>query len=123
MDMTKKEIKTLVMASYTKETLDEKKVERISSLLKKKDLKAYLRGLKLEEKKHTITVALPSASVYNTTRKVFLDLFPGKTISIQEDKLLLLGARVLADDTVYDFTLKKRLEDFLGAVEENYDEE
>lgn len=121
--MTKKEIKLLVMSSYDHETLDEKKVEKISSLLSRKDLKAYLRGVKLEEKKHTITVALPSASVYNTTRKIFLDVFPGKTISIQEDKLLLLGARILADDTLFDFTLKKRLEEFLDDVEASYDEE
>ncbi|MDE2590552.1 MAG: hypothetical protein KGL95_12915, partial [Patescibacteria group bacterium] len=70
--MTKKQIKTLVVESYTRDQLDENKVNRIAKVLSRKDLKTYIRGLKLEEKKRVVTVALPSASVYNNTKKIFL---------------------------------------------------
>lgn len=121
--MNKKQIQLLVAESYTKGDLDEKKVTKIASILKRKDLKSYVRELKLAEKKKQVIIALPSAKVYNTTKKIFFDLFPGKTISVAEDKLLMLGARVTADDMVYDFSLQKKLEDFLFDIENNYDEE
>ncbi|MDE2026122.1 MAG: hypothetical protein KGJ07_06515 [Patescibacteria group bacterium] len=121
--MTKKQIKTLVVESYTRDQLDENKVNRIAKVLSRKDLKTYIRGLKLEEKKRVVTVALPSASVYNNTKKIFLDLFPGKTVSFQEDKLLMLGGKVQANDMVYDFSLRNKLENFISDLEQNYDEE
>lgn len=121
--MTKKQVQRLIAESYSKEQLDEKKVNDIAKLLSRKDLKQYIRGLKLEEKKRVITVALPSASVYNNTKKIFLDLFPGKTISFQEDKLLMLGGKVQANDMVYDFSLKNRLENFIDELEQTYDED
>ncbi len=121
--MRKKQINQLVLASYTKNALDDKKVAKIANSLSRKDLKVYIRGLKLAEKKKKIYVALPSASVYNTSKKIFINLFPGRQIEIEEDKLLMLGGRVMADDMVYDFSLKNRLDDFLAAVEQNYDEE
>lgn len=121
--MKKKDIQYLIAASYTKDQLDEKKVLKIAKQLQRKDLKLYIRGLKLSEKKHQVSVALPSASVYNTTKQIFFELFPGKTITVNEDKLLLLGARVVADDMVYDFSLKNALDDFLFQLEQTYDEE
>ncbi len=121
--MTKKQIQSLVSESYTKEQLDENKVNTIAKALTRKDLKAYIRGLKLEEKKRVVSVALPSASVYNNTKKIFLDLFPGKTVSFQEDKLLMLGGKVQANDMVYDFSLKNKLENFINELEQSYDEE
>jgi len=121
--MTRKEISKLIIASYTKENLDEKKVSQIANELTRKDLKLYIRGLKLAEKKKKIYVALPSASIYNTTKKIFVTLFPGKQIEVQEDKLLMLGAKVTANDMVYDLSLKNRLDEFLQTVEDTYDEE
>lgn len=119
--MNKKEIKELVLASYIKGELNQEKVERFSSKLKRKDLKSYIRGLKLLEKKKQIVIAIPTASIYNTTREIFLDIFPDKIINIREDKLILLGGKVFADDMVYDFSLRKRLEDFIYNIEQTYD--
>ncbi len=121
--MTRKQILQLVCASYTKEKLDDKKVTKIASLLKRKDLKSYVRALKLQEKKSTVNIALPQAAVYNSSKRIFFDLFPGKSITVSEDKLLLLGGKIIADDMVYDFSLKNRLEDFLMDLENQYDEE
>lgn len=118
--MTKKQLKSLVQESYNKEELDAKKVDMIASKLKRKDLKSYIRALKLTENKKTVTVAVSSATVYNTSKQIFFELFPGKTITMSEDKLLMLGARVQADDVVYDFTLKKKLEDILDEIDRTY---
>jgi F0F1-type ATP synthase delta subunit len=120
--MNKKQIKSLVEESYTNGQLDEEKVSVVAGALSRKDLKTYVRGIKLEEKKHTVTVALASASVYNKTKKIFVDIFPDKTVSFEEDQLLMLGGRVLADDMVYDFSLKRKLENFIDVVEQTYDE-
>jgi F0F1-type ATP synthase delta subunit len=121
--MRKKVLQELVSASYTKNELDGEKVENITKNLKRKDLKSYIRALKLTEKKKHVVVALPSASVYNTTKQLFFDYFPDKKISVREDKLLLLGGEILADDMVYDFSLKNRLENFLDYLADAYDEE
>lgn len=118
--MNKKQIKQLALASYSEGKLDEKTVEKVSTLLKRKDLKTYIRALKLEEKKHMVSVAVPVASVYNKTAEVFFDVFPGKEVHVSEDKLLLFGAKVAADDMVYDFSLKSKLDDFLYTVEDTY---
>ena len=121
--MTKKQIVQLVEASYDKGALNSEKVDQVSILLKKHDLKAYIRAIKLTEKKKEVNIALPIASVYNTNKKIFLDLFPGKTVTINEDKLLMLGARVRADDMVYEFSLKNKLEVFLDELASTYDED
>jgi len=121
--MTRKQIHQLVLGSYTKDKLDDKKITKIASLLRRKDLKSYVRALKLQEKKGSVHVALPTASIYNSSKRIFFDLFPGKSITLSEDKLLLLGGKIVADDMVYDFSLKNKLENFLLDLEESYDEE
>jgi len=121
--MTKKQLHTLVKESYTGNELDEKKVHIITSKLKRKDLKSYIRALKLTENKKLVTVALPSAKIYNATKQIFFDLFPGKTITMSEDRLLMLGGRVQADDMVYDFSLRRKLEDILLEIDRTYGEE
>ena len=121
--MTKREIQTLIQASYKEGQLNEEKVEEISRLLKRRDLKSYIRGIKLEEKKKEVTVALPTASVYNKSKEVIFDLFPGKHVHINQDELLMLGAKITTGDMVYEYTLKQKLEDFLDQLIETYDEE
>jgi F0F1-type ATP synthase delta subunit len=118
--MTTKEIKLLVQASYAKDKLDEKKVERITKLLSKKDLKAYVRGLTLEEKKHKVYIALPTKAIYNRKRKDLETLFTGKEIIFNEDPSLLLGIRILDNDMLYELSLSDRLNRLTQEVGENY---
>ncbi len=110
--MSKKEIQQLVEASYTKDTLDSKKVEKIASLLSRNDVKLYIRGLKLSEKAKTISLVLPDAKLYNSTKKSLEDIFKNKRIIVQEDPSLLLGIKVIDNDMVYDMSLKNNLETF-----------
>lgn len=118
--MTKRDIRQLVIASYTKNRLDEKKVEKIAHLLSKNDLKAYIRGLKLEEQKHKIYLALPTKTVYNKARKEFEETFEGKEIIFTEDPSLLLGLKVLDDDMLYEVSLAEKINQLTKSVEENY---
>lgn len=119
--MTKKEILQLVDASYSSNSLDNVKVDKITNSLKRSDLKKYIKQLKNKEDKNKVVIALPSASLYNKSRQFFLDVFPEKEIFITEDRLLLLGAKVKYADMVYDFSLEKKLDDFLDFIDENYD--
>jgi len=118
--MTTKDIKKLVLASYTKNKLDEKKVEKIAKLLSIADLKAYIRGLKLEEKKHKVYIALASKTIYNKKRKDLENLYKGKELVVEEDPSLLLGMRILDNDMLYDFSLKDRVNKITQETVDNY---
>lgn len=118
--MTQKDIKQLVLGSYTKNQLDERKVEKIASLLTKTELKTYIRLLKLEEKKHKIYLALATKTIYNKARKEFEKAFEGKEIVFTEDPSLLLGIRVLDNDMLYEVSLSDRLNQLAQTVAENY---
>lgn len=109
--MTKKDIAKLVVASYTKDTLDSKKVERIVKLLKRAELKIYIRGLKLSEKSKTISLVLPSRKLYNKTLTA-----GNKRIEILEDPSLILGAKIIDNDTVIDMSLKNNLDTFIQSL-------
>lgn len=110
--MTKKIIAQLVEASYTKGTLDGEKVEKITKLLTRAELKIYLRGLKLAEKKRTITLVLPDKKFYNKT----LLKSTKKQVKVIEDTSLLLGAKVIDNDTVYDLSLQNYLNEFISTI-------
>ncbi|HEV2339382.1 MAG TPA: hypothetical protein VGT05_01285 [Patescibacteria group bacterium] len=118
--MTHKDIRQLVSVSFSKNQLDEKKVARIAHLLSRKDLKKYIRGLKLAEKKHNVYVATAAKNVYNT--KELTVIFRNKQFVFTFDPSLLLGQRIVDDDMVYDVSLKSRLEHFLSQLTEDYDE-
>ena len=110
--MTKKIIAQLVAASYTKDTLDSKKVEKVVKLLSRSDLKLYIRGLKLAEKQKTITLVLPDKKFYNKS------LLSGtkKRVVVMEDPSLLLGAKIIDNDMVYDVSLKNNITEFIQSL-------
>ena len=54
--MTKKQIRNLATSSYTENQLDNKKVNRISKILNRSELKQYIKAVKIVEKSKTVTV-------------------------------------------------------------------
>jgi hypothetical protein len=54
--MTKKQIRNLATASYTENQLDNKKVNRISKILTRSELKEYIKAVINLEKSKTVTV-------------------------------------------------------------------
>src|SRR5947208_3262232 len=114
--MKKRQIKKLAEQSY--KILDEKKIDKIASLLSRKDLKEYVRQLKIIEKAHEVIIDLPSIKGYNKNNNFFEDLFTGKKIVYREEPNLLLGVRVTDNDLVYDMSLRSRLEETKRQVEQ-----
>lgn len=115
--MTKKQIRSIVVASYTDKGLDEEIVKKISFLLSRKDVKAYIREIKLVEKKRNIYIALPSENVYNIHKDLLQNLFVDKKLVFEEDSSLLLGVRIIDNDMVYEQNLKQKLESILECVD------
>lgn len=116
--MTKKIIDKLVADSYKKSALDQKKVNKIATLLSKSDLKRYINGLKLAEKKKSLIISSP---MNNQDLKKFEKLFPNKRIIFKKDPTLMLGMEITDNDIVYEFTLKNSLDKIISYIQENYD--
>ena len=116
--MNSKKIGKLVSVSYKNNSLDQKKVNKISTLLSSADLKKYINGLKLTEKKKSLIVSSP---INNQVIRKFEKLFPHKKIIFTKDPSLMLGVRVVDNDIVYEFTLKNTLHKILNHIEQNYD--
>lgn len=116
--MDRKALLELVRISYTKNELDEETVKKIAALLPRKALKAYIKALKLAEKKRTVTIALPYRNALD--EKDFVQYFPDKKIALSLNPSLLVGLHIEQDDLVYDYNLKQRLEQVLQETVENY---
>ena len=119
--MTKKEIKQLAEASYTNDSLDEKRVEEIAVHLDRKMLKAYLRELRRIEKGKNVIIALPSVKSYNNSEKLFADIFKNKNIIVEEDPSLILGIRVTDKDMIFEQSLNNSLETYINTIKKEYE--
>lgn len=118
--MTKKQLDSLVLQSYIKDSLDAKKVSSIASLLTRFQLKEYIRGLKSFENQKTVNAILshlPTKEQQNMISR----LFPGKTIKYEVDKNLLIGIKIINNDQVFDLNLKDTLDNLLSFVSSSYD--
>jgi len=120
--MTKREIRTLAMGSYTKNILDSKKVRQISKLLKLVDLRLYVKELKRIEAKKVVKVIVPNKKFIASSllNKIKLS-FKGKRIIIEEDPSLILGIKIVDNDLIYDLNLKNTLENLNKYMVEQYD--
>lgn len=116
--MNSKNIDKLVIYSYTNDFLDQEKVNKMATLLSKSDLKKYINGLKLREKKKSLVISSP---INNQNLKKFEKLFPNKKIIFKIDPTLMLGMKIVDNDIVYEFTLKHYLDKILSYIEQNYD--
>jgi hypothetical protein len=116
--MNSKKIDKLVTASYKGDNLDQGKVNKIASLVSRTDLKKYINGLELAEKKKSLIISSPSN---NQDADRFRKLFPHKKIILKKDPSLMLGLKVVDNDIVYEFTLRNSLDKILSYIEQNYD--
>ena len=116
--MNSKKIDKLIEASYKENSLDQKKVNKITSLISKSDFKKYINGIKLIEKKKSLII---SGLISNQDLKKFEKLFPNKKIILKKDPSLMLGVRVVDNDIVHEFTLKNSLDRIINYIEQNYD--
>jgi F0F1-type ATP synthase delta subunit len=108
--MKKNLIKKLAEESYTKNTLDHDKIEKIAKNLKREDLKAYIKSLKTLESRRTVTVTLPSEEGIREIKEQFDRIYPDKKIVFTIDPSLLTGIKVVDFDNEYELSLKGFLE-------------
>lgn len=116
--MDRKKINQIALESYTNDFLDEKKVNRISVVLSRSDLKKYIKALKNIEKKKSLIISAP---FIGPNASQFEKLFPNKKIVLIKDPSLMLGVQIVDNDIVYDFSLKNTLGKIISYIEKDYD--
>lgn len=109
-------IKKLAKASYTKGALDNKKVLVIANNLSKKELREYIKALRLVEDKKRVTITVSDKKMATQMIGKVKNMFKGKNIEVKEDKSLIAGARILDFDTIYEYDLKSRIEDIASSL-------
>lgn len=107
----------LVPASYTKNELDEATVNKVASLLRKRELKRYIRALRMNEQKRSVTIA-SAFPLDKKDEEVITDMYPNKKIITQTDPSLLLGLRIQDNDMIYQLNLCDTLNRMSEYIEE-----
>lgn len=109
--MTKKQIKQLAEGSFKQNYLDAQKVSRIMKIIdKKKDIKEYIRYLKLFDDRRKVVISLPNLADQKNVTRSFSKVFPKKRIIIVEDPGLVAGLKVKNGDEIFDYNLKNTLD-------------
>ncbi len=114
--MTKKQIKKIASASYTKNNLDQNKVKKVTALFTRRELKLYIQALKNLENNKTITLITPKISGNGNLVKELQKSFPDKKVLLREDNSLIAGVRIINKDDVYDFNIKNTLENLVSYI-------
>ena len=107
--MDKKILKQLVAYSLTGSHLDNKKVMKIANQLNRKQLKAYIDGLKRWIQKNTVIVE-SAKDVSQGTKNEYKKAFSGKDVVFTTNPNLLVGTRIIDSDTIYELNLKDTLD-------------
>lgn len=123
--MTNKQIVSLARGSFIKNDIDYRKVKSIAKLLKRSELKKYIKTLKSIERKHTIYLSLPIGNKDKISKDA-LDylrkLFPEKNVEYIFDSSLMAGVKILNNDLTYDFNIKNAFKDLVSHIKQvNYD--
>ena len=112
--MTKKIIKKIALASYTRENLDSRKVNRIIKYLNRSELKMYIKAIRNYENSRTVTLLSPIISGETGLTKGLKEIFPDKKIVSVKDKNLIAGVRIIDNDTIYDFNIENTVKNLVS---------
>jgi|SRR3989338_2936922 len=113
--MTTRDIKKMALLSFKNENLDEQIVLKIAKMLSKKDLRQYIKTLRLIDRKKTVVVSIANKTNVSLQAKL-TKIFKDKKIIIKEDKNLIAGIKIEDFDNVYEFNLKNTLENIVNFV-------
>lgn len=113
--MIKNTLKELVQVSTMQGALDEKVIQTIAASLNRKELKQYIKALKNWEKEQSIIVRAEK-DMSDQDKEMFISLFPNKHIHFQISPSLLLGVKIIDNDTEYELNLKNKLERILSRI-------
>ncbi len=112
--MTKKQIKKLVLASYTNNKLDVKKINKIVKYFTKSELKNYIKYLKINESTKNIIVEVSSMLGIEEVMRKIKKIYPDKNILIKENKEIIAGVKITDNDIIYEANLKNKLENLVA---------
>ena len=112
--MNDKFIKKLAIASYTKETLDQSKINRIVKHLSKSELKNYIRNLKNLERQKTVYVYV--SKVTSQIQDEFAKMFKDKKVIVKEDRSLIAGVKVVNNDIIFEQNIKNNMDNLIGFI-------
>lgn len=115
--MSKRDIKKLVVASYSDKTLDKEKVEKIADYLNRRDLKLYISELKSSELQKNVIVTLSQPATQEQAQKI-KELFSDKQIIYIIDPDLLVGLRIQDNDKIFELNLESVLNNMLSYIEQ-----
>lgn len=115
--MKKQMLDNLVEVSFEGNSLNKELIEKIAPKLNRRELKAYIKRLKTQLNKQTVTVVTPQA-VSNLTKTMFQNTFSDKILSFETDPGYLLGAKIIDNDMVYDTTLKGQFDQITNSMRE-----
>lgn len=118
--MDKRFIKQLIEASFTNNQLNPEKIEKIASLLQRKELKEYIRALKNAISQKTVYVDAAQVPT-EKSKKLFSSLFEDKNIVYTIDPSLLVGIKIKNNDVIYEMNLKNRFDTIVQSIQQNYD--
>ena len=116
--MNKKQIKSLALASYNNDSLDNDRINSIVRKLTRSQLKQYITTLKNYENKRNVIITTPIASNY---MQDFEKIFPDRNLIYKTDASLILGAKILNNDMIYEFSLKNSLNNIMSHITDDYD--
>ena len=113
--MTKRHIKELAQKSYINGQLDDESVLYVAEKLSRRDLKQYINQLKSIERKNTVVIS-SAAELTDKERKIFEEVYEGKSVQYQTNSHLLMGIEIQDNDIVYNRSLKNRLESLTNHI-------
>ena len=116
--MNSKLIKKLAQECFINGVLDEKRVLRIVKYLNKKDLRVFIKNLKLIDDKNTVTVFVSDKKFDKLLKKHVGQIFKGKKIEIKEDNELIAGIRIKDFDNIYELNLKNTITNIVNFINE-----
>ena len=119
--MTTKQIKKLALQSFKDGNIDIKKIKRIVPLLRKRELKTYIKFIKNLENERLVWVFTPMDKVESKITGKIKSMFPNKKIEYVTDPSLIAGLRVIDNDMVYEFNLKDSLDNLITHLKRSYD--
>lgn len=108
--MKKNIVKKLAQSSFTKDRLDSGKVKKAVKVLKREDLKVYIKDLKDIEARKTVYITVPNEEGLMELKKYFTQLYPDKKLMFQMDPSLIGGVKVVDYDNIYELSMKNFLE-------------
>lgn len=118
--MDKRIKNNLILESYTRGSLDPAKVQKIARELSRRQLKLYIKILRDYENRTNLLIQSPN-DLALADKKTFENLFPGKRLEFATDPSIISGVRIIGNDTIFEDSLNKALDDLVESLENSYD--